>query len=113
MRVAIVILAAVWAAAALLVFVRTRETSADARLTAAYIVGYPVLAVALLLNDPIPLWIGVPVVFGFIPWLMAGPHLWQVLRDPSRRSPDEWVGIPKSYWLWGGLGAVLIGIVFG
>ena len=26
--------------------------------------------------------------------------------------PNEIIGIPKPYWAWGGLGAVLLGILF-
>ena len=113
MRLAIVILAALWGIAAVLAFAKTSERSLDARLTAAYILLWPVLGVALLLNEPVPLWLAVPVVFGFIPWLMAGPHLWAVLKDPSQIRPDELIGIPTLYWGWGGLAAIALGVVFG
>jgi hypothetical protein len=58
------------------------------------------------------MWIGVPAAFAFIPWLMAGPHLWRILRDPTQIKADEVMGIPRPYWLWGGLGALLLGILF-
>jgi hypothetical protein len=51
-------------------------------------------------------------MFGFLPWFLAGPHLYQIVRDPSRSRPDELVGIPLAYWKWGGLGAILLGILF-
>jgi hypothetical protein len=112
MRLLIIVIAALWGAGALLMLARTREKSPDAKLTAAYIVFWPVLVVTLILNEPIPMWIAVPAMFGFIPWLMAGPHLWAILRDRAVLRPDEVMGIPKSYWAWGGLGAILLGIVF-
>ena len=113
MRVAIILIAALWGIAAVVALVRTRERPWDAKLTAAYILGYPVLVIALLLGQPVPMWIGVPAVFGFIPWLMAGPHLWRILRDPAQIKADEVIGIPRAYWFWGGLSAFALGIVFG
>jgi hypothetical protein len=112
MRVAIVLIAAIWGILAVLAFFKGGNKSRDARLSVAYILFYPVLAVILILNDPVPLWLSVPVVFGFIPWLLAGPHLWRITADPSRSRPDELIGIPRLYWLWGGLGALLLGLVF-
>jgi hypothetical protein len=112
MRLVVVLIAALWGIVAVLAFAQTSERSSDAKLTAAYIVLWPVLVVILLLNEPVPMWLAVPAVFGFIPWLMAGPHLWAVLKDPAQTRPDEVVGIPRAYWVWGGLGAILLGIVF-
>ena len=112
MRLVIILIAVLWGIVAVFAFVQTRERSADAKLTAAYILLWPALAVTLLLNDPVPMWIAVPVMFGFIPWFMAGPHLWAVLHDQSASKPDEIMGIPKAYWTWGGLGAILLGILF-
>jgi hypothetical protein len=111
-RLVVILIAALWGAAALAAFARTAEKSLDARLTAAYILFWPVLAVALFLSGTFPLWLGVPVLFGFLPWLLAGPHLSTILRDPSQSRPDEMIGIPKAYWLWGGIGSVLLGLVF-
>jgi hypothetical protein len=113
MRLVIILIAALWGIGAVAAFAKTREKSPDARLTAAYILVWPALVVILLLNEPVPMWIAVPAMFGFVPWLMAGPHLWEILRDPSRSRPDEMIGIPRPYWLWGGAAAVLLGIVFG
>ncbi len=112
MRLLIVAAAAIWGVVSVLAFARTRDKTADAKLSAAYILFYPALAVATFLNAPVPLWLGVPVVFGFLPWFLAGPHLWKVLRDPGASRPDELIGIPRSYWAWGGLGALLLGLVF-
>jgi len=112
MRLVIITIAALWGIAALIAFTKTSDRSLDAKLTAAYILLWPVLGVILLLSEPVPLWLAVPVVFGFIPWLMAGPHLWAVVKDPAQTRPDEVIGIPRAYWVWGGLGAVLLGIVF-
>lgn len=112
MRLVIILIAALWGIAAVVAFVRTADKSTDARLTAAYILLWPVLAVVLYLNEPVPLWLAVPTVFGFLPWFLAGPHLPAILKDPSQSRPDELIGIPRSYWFWGGIGSVLLGLVF-
>lgn len=112
MRLVIVTIAALWGIAALVAFANSSERSLDAKLTAGYLLLWPVLGLSLLLNESVALWLAVPVVFGFIPWLMAGPHLWAVVKDPARSPPDEVIGIPRAYWVWGGLGAILLGIVF-
>ena len=112
MRLVIIFIAALWGMGAVLAFAKTRERSRDARRTAAFIVLWPVLVVTLILNEPVPLWVAVPTMFAFIPWLMAGPHLWGILRDPGCSRADEIVGIPRAYWLWGGVAAILLGIVF-
>lgn len=112
MRLVIILIAAVWGISAVMAFAKTREKSADARMTAAYILLWPVLVITLLLNEPVPMWIAVPAMFGFIPWLMAGPHLWKISRDASKSLPNEIIGIPKPYWYWGGIGAVLLGVLF-
>jgi hypothetical protein len=112
MRLVIIFIAAAWGIGAVLAFVKTKDKRPDAKLTVAYIILWPALVVTLLLNEPVPLWIAVPTMFGFIPWLLAGPHLSEILKDPSRIRPDELMGIPKAYWKWGGLGAILLGILF-
>lgn len=112
MRLVIILIAALWGVGAIMAFVNTREKTFDAKLTAAFILLWPSLVVALLLNEPVPMIIAVPTMFAFIPWLMAGPHLWKILQDPSQSQPDEIMGIPKTYWAWGGLGAILLGILF-
>ncbi len=112
MRIVIILLAALWGILSVLAFAVTRKHTRDARFTAAYIVLYPVLAVVLFLNDPVPLWLAVPAAFGFVPWLMAGSHLWRSLKDPAAVREDELMGIPRAYWLWGGAGAIALGILF-
>jgi len=113
MRLAIIVLVALWGIGAVVAFARTLDKPLDAKLTAAYFLLWPAVAVVLYLNEPVPLWIAVPVMFGFLPWFMSGPHLWSILEDPSRIRPDEIIGIPKDYWIWGGIGSILLGIVFG
>jgi hypothetical protein len=112
MRLVIILIAALWGAGAVLAFVRTANKSLDARLTAAYILLWPALAVILFLNEPVPLWLGVPTIFGFLPWLLAGPHLSAIVRRPTLSRPGEIIGIPRAYWFWGGIGSVLLGLVF-
>jgi hypothetical protein len=111
-RLVVILLAALWGIGSVLAFVKTRERTLDAKLTAAFILLWPALVVILLVNEPVPMFLAVPTMFGFIPWLMAGPHLWQVLQDPLQTRPDEVMGIPKAYWVWGGLGSVILGILF-
>lgn len=112
MRLLVIIVVALWGISGVLVLAKTREKSSDAKLTAAYILFWPALAVILMLNEPVPMWIAVPVMFGFVPWLMASPHLWAILKGTEVHRPDELMGIPRAYWTWGGLGAILLGIIF-
>ncbi|MBK1620079.1 hypothetical protein CKO42_16855 [Lamprobacter modestohalophilus] len=112
MRLVLIALAGLWAVGALVAFLQTRDRPTDAKLSAAYLVGWPALLVLMYINQPVPLWVSVPVFFGFIPWFLAGPHLWGILKEPSRIKPGEVVGIPLGYWKWGGLAAVLLGILF-
>jgi hypothetical protein len=111
MRLIIVLIVALWGIASLLAFVRTQGKAPDAKLTAAYVLLWPALVVILLLNEPVPMWIAVPAIFGFIPWLLAGAHLWAILADKAAYRSDEIMGTPKVYWTWGGLGAILLGIL--
>ncbi|MBK1646035.1 hypothetical protein CKO25_15530 [Thiocapsa imhoffii] len=112
MRILLILIVAVWGLIALLGFVTTANKSLDAKLTAIYLIVWPILAVALFLNEPVPLWLAVPTFFGFLPWFLAGPHLYEIIRDPSRTRPDELIGIPRAYWKWGGIAAVLLGLLF-
>ncbi|MBK1723466.1 hypothetical protein [Thiocystis violacea] len=112
MRLVIIVIAVAWGASAVWAFAWSASKSRDAKTTAAYILLWPVAAVVLLLNEPIPLWLSVPVIFGFLPWLLAGPHLSAILKDPTASKPDEIIGIPRGYWKWGGIGAVLLGVLF-
>ncbi|MCU0836455.1 MAG: hypothetical protein MUC77_18790 [Chromatiaceae bacterium] len=113
MRLALILIVVLWGTSALVALAKSRDRSSDAKLTAAYFLLWPALVALVILNTPVPLWIAVPVVFGFIPWFLSGPHLWAILKDPSQSRPDELIGIPKAYWGWGGLGAFLLGLVFG
>ncbi|WP_295879939.1 hypothetical protein [uncultured Thiohalocapsa sp.] len=112
MRIVLIALATLWGVGALIAFVFTRDKTLDAKLTAGYLVAWPALLVLVYINQPLPLWIGLPVMFGFLPWFLAGPHLWQILKDPGRSQPDEIIGIPIGYWKWGSIAAVLLGVIF-
>jgi hypothetical protein len=111
-RLILIGLATLWGIGAVLAFVQTQNKTLDAKLSAAYFVAWPALLVLVYVNQPLPLWIGVPVMFGFVPWFLSGPHLWGILKDPSRSTPGEVVGIPIGYWKWGSIGAVLLGVLF-
>ena len=112
MRFVLIGLAGVWGLVAILAFLKTHDKTTDAKLTAGYFLFWPVLMFLTYINQPLPLWVSVPVFFGFIPWFLSGPHLWAVLQDPTASKPGEWVGIPSGYWKWGGIGAVLLGVLF-
>ena len=112
MRIILIAIATLWGVAAVVAFAFTREKTLDAKLTAGYFIGWPALLVLVYLNEPLPLWISVPVMFGFIPWFLSGPHLWWILQDPSRSRRGEVVGIPIGYWKWGSIAAVLLGVLF-
>ena len=112
MRIVLILIVSAWAIVVLSSFVMTANKSLDAKLTSGYLLAWPVGAVALLLNEPGPIWVAVPTVFAFLPWFLAGPHLYAILRDPSQSRPDEIIGIPRDYWKWGGIGSVLLGLVF-
>lgn len=111
MRLILILLSALWAVGAIFAFVTTREKTSDARLTTAYLILWPAALVLTYLNSPLPLWVMVPVMFGFIPWFLAGPHLWGILKDPSRTRADELVGVPVAYWKWGGAAALVLGLL--
>lgn len=111
MRVILILIATLWGLGALLAFALTGKKSAEAKATAAYFSLWPVAAFLVYVSQPVPLWIAVPVVFGFIPWFLSGPHLWMVLYHPQSAKPDEIAGIPKAYWKWGGLAALVLGIL--
>ena len=109
MRLILIAIATLWGLGALLAFAMTARKSTEAKVTAAYFGGWPLLAFLVFVSQPVPLWVAVPVVFGFIPWFLSGPHLWSVLYDPHSVRPDEIAGIPKLYWRWGGLASLLLG----
>jgi len=112
MRVVLLLGAVLWGLVSLTTFFRARERTADGKLTASYIILWPLLLAVLILNQPVQMWLAVPVMFGFIPWVMAGPHLGETMKDPGCTRPDEIIGIPTAYWKRGGLGAMLLGILF-
>ena len=112
MRLVVILIAIFWGVSAVWAFVWSASKSRDAKQTAAYILLWPLAAVILLLNEPVPLWLSVPVIFGFVPWLLAGPHLSAILKDPYASKPSEVIGIPRGYWTWGGLASVLLGLLF-
>jgi hypothetical protein len=111
MRLILILIAMLWGLAALLAFSMTARKTTEAKATAAYFGLWPVAAFLIYVSQPVPLWVGVPLVFGFIPWFLSGPHLWMVLYHPENTRPDEIAGIPKAYWTWGGLAAVLLGVM--
>ncbi|TVQ86566.1 MAG: hypothetical protein EA400_12910 [Chromatiaceae bacterium] len=112
MRLILIAIAMLWAVGGVLAFAMTSKKTLDARLTATYLVVWPALLVLVYINQPVPLWISVPVMFGFIPWFLAGPHLTGILKDPTRSRPGELIGVPLGYWKWGSIGALLLGILF-
>jgi hypothetical protein len=100
-----------WLAAQLYTFWRSKNKSTEAKLTVAYIVGYPLLLVYLALNTPLSAAILFPVAMGGLPWLFAGTHLRKIIAEGYRRNPGEFIGIPLRYWLGIGIGTFLLGVM--
>lgn len=113
MRLLVILITTLWGAGAVFLVALVAERSQDAKLTATYLWGWPVVAVTLMLNEPVPLWLAAPAVVGFLPWLMAGPHLFALLKGLLPSGPGGMVGIPFLYWGWGAIGSVLLGLFLG
>lgn len=94
-------------------FARIREKSADAIQTTAYIVGYPICVLLFSEYKPIEPALAVPLVMAGWPWLLAGVHLNDIIKDPTAIKQDELVGFPKKLWIWGAVISVAIGAIFG
>lgn len=102
-----------WIVAALWKFARAKETSTDAKQTAAYIVCYPIVAVLALEERPLPMVAATILVMAGLPWLLAGIHLGKALNAPSASKPREFIGLPAKLWLLGIGLSVAIPLVFG
>lgn len=92
-------------------FARAAEKSRDAVQTTVYIILYPVVAYLLWHWRPMPAWVVAPVVMAGIPWLVAGIHLNEIVKDPSLAKEHEIVGFPRGFWIWGMALAVIIGLL--
>lgn len=90
---------------------RAKQKTKDATQTALYIVIYPILITIVMSNKPVEPWIAVPVVMAGIPWLFAGAHLNQVVKDPSITNPRNFAGVPIKLWLIGAIVSVIIGVI--
>lgn len=111
MRFLLILVVAAWGSSLVLAVANTWDKGLDAQLTAAYLLFWPVVAIVLFLNEPAPSWLVLPTAFGFVPWLVAGPHLAALLKDSAAARPNTLIGIRRAYWLWGSAAALLIGIV--
>lgn len=111
MRYLLILFVSAWGSGVVLAVANTWGKGLDVQASAAFLLFWPVLAIALFLNEPAPLWLVLPATLGLIPWLLAGPHLAAALKDPAAARPGTLIGIRKTYWLWGSAGALLLGIV--
>lgn len=93
-------------------FLRAGSKSREAVQTTVYIILYPVAAYAAWVNKP-PAWLAVPVIAAGLPWLVAGIHLNEIVKDPGLARSDQFVGFPYRFWLWGGALSVLLGVLLG
>jgi hypothetical protein len=101
-----------WLVAQLYAFGKSKNKSTEAKLTVAYILGYPLLVIYLFSASPIPAAILFPAAMGALPWFLASFHLRKILAVPGyQANPGEFIGVPIKYWLRGGIGAFFLGLV--
>ncbi len=109
----IILFFVVWIVTALRNFVRAKETSMDAKQTAAYIVGYPIAVLLALEERPLPMVAATILVMAGLPWLLAGIHLGEALKGPTASKPGEFIGLPAQFWFWGIGLSIAVPLVFG
>ena len=101
-----------WLIVQLYAFGKSNNKSTEAKLTVAYILGYPLLIISLFSTSPTPAAVIFPAAMGALPWLLASFHLRKVLAIQGYHTkPGEFIGIPIKYWLRVGIGAFLLGFV--
>jgi hypothetical protein len=94
-------------------FVRAREKTREAVQTTFYIVLYPVVVYFVFREGPTPAWLAAPVVVAGLPWLVAGIHLNEIVKDPTLVRRNEFVGFPHRFWIWGGILSAALGALLG
>lgn len=94
-------------------FIRAEEKSRDAIQTTAYIIVYPVVVYLAWRSGSVPSWLAWPVVVAGLPWIVAGIHLNEIVKDPTVVKDNEFVGFPYRFWIWGGVLSVALGLLFG
>lgn len=94
-------------------FARAREKTPEALQTTAYIVMYPVVVYFVFRDGPTPAWLAWPVIVAGLPWLVAGIHLNEIVKDPTLVRDNEFVGFPRGFWLWGVALSAVFGAFFG
>jgi len=94
-------------------FIRAQTKTRDAVQTTAYIVLYPIVVYLLWRTGPVPAWVAAPVVMAGLPWIVAGIHLNEIVKDPAIAKDNEFVGFPYGFWIWGGVLAVIVGLIMG
>ncbi|MEY6430791.1 hypothetical protein ABC977_00030 [Thioalkalicoccus limnaeus] len=111
MRLVLILLLALWGTSAVLAAAHTGGKGSAAQITAAYLLLWPVLALILFFNEPVPLWLILPTTFGALPWLLAFAHLKRVLRDPGQARFGPLGGVRLLYWVLGAGIAFVIGLI--
>lgn len=92
-------------------FVRAEKRTWEAAQTIIYIVVYPVVVYLAWLARPLPAWVVMPIVVAGLPWVVAGIHLNEIVKDPSVAKDNELVGFSYRFWIWGGAVAVVLGLI--
>jgi len=92
-------------------FVRAEKKTPEAMQTTAYIVLYPVVVYMMWRTGYGPPWLVAPVATAGIPWIVAGIHLNEIVKDPTLVRDNEFVGFPFGFWIWGGLLSLAAGLL--
>lgn len=92
-------------------FFRAETKTRQAIETTAYIILYPAVVYVAWRSGPAPAWIVAPLILAGLPWIVAGIHLNEIVKDPGLARDNEFVGFPRGFWIWGGALAVLIGLL--
>mgnify|MGYP003628452207 CR=1 FL=1 len=113
MRGGIILIFGFWLLSGLWAYLKTRNHSTDATITALFIVSYPMVMIFAFQFKPLPSILVMPLIVSGIPWLLAGIHLNKILKDPSQSRLGEFVGFSAKYWGWLLGVSVLIPILLG
>lgn len=94
-------------------FARAKEKTREASQATTYIVLYPVIVYFVFRGEATPAWLAAPVILAGLPWLVAGIHLNEIVKDPTLVRSNEFVGFPYRFWIWGGVLSAGLGALFG
>lgn len=81
------------------------------RLTVAYLAAYPGYVLYLLLQEPNPLWLVGPAVFGAYPLMTGTIQLFRLARSTHEAKATSVAGISSGLWIFGLLGSTVVGYI--